>query len=388
MLVFQEKRTRITVKERSNMRVRIAFTTWLVVSAACLFGISSAREATQSSEDPATLDEYHLVARGRMSGARGLNPVQVARLDSNGEILIACLEAKTHEQLQTSGIRFCRSQLELLADWGLLEYDRAAKTYRTTIHVYGSRKAASIRHKVEVMVTRLAGEMRADLDALRSHLAGIDRRRSVFSVLYAYVLHSYAMEQFGDEIYRKPQLSSEAPFWNGYAWAIFPARRFPVAVSVMPMEKIRFFRVSSAAVQAPGFRQFIPLVKDIAADHTVDDPELLETFSAFGIFDSEGRLSVPVFEGEWPAKLEDMARKVYWETIELVDSNEMKEILGMDTQAQAAMFIHYEIRYAFLKHVLDRGIIDAPLDFEVPENNGPEDLRHLVFLIKSAPVGR
>ena len=346
-----------------------------------------ARESGQSTGDPATLDEYHFVARGKMSRDRDLNPQRIAGMDNNGEILIACLEAKTAEQLQASGIGFRRSQLELLADWGLLEYDQKEKTFRTTIHVYGMKKAAAIRQKVGVAVEQLAEELRAGVDALRSHLEGIDSRKSLFAILYGYVLHSYAMEQFGDEIYRKPQLSADSPFWNGYAWAIFPKRRFPVGVSVMPVDETRVFRVSAVALEAPDFRQFMPLVEDIAADSRADDPGVLKSFSQFALFDEEGRLTVPVFEGEWPKKLENMARNVYAKTIELVDSQEMKEILGMATQAQAAMFIHYEVRYAFLRHLLDKGTIEAPIDFEDAGNNAPEDLRYLVFLIKTAPQG-
>jgi hypothetical protein len=58
----------------------------------------------------------------------------------------------------------------------------------------------------------------------------------------------------------------------------------------------------------------------------------------------------------------------------------------MATQAQAAMFIHYEIRYAFLRHLLEKGFIEAPIDFENSDNNKPADVSNLVFLMKSVKV--
>ena len=115
----------------------------------------------------------------------------------------------------------------------------------------------------------------------------------------------------------------------------------------------------------------------------IDDPELKKVFSDLGIFDVQGNLTIPVFEGEWPARLENMAKKVYAKTIELVDSTEMKQILGMKTQAQAAMFIHYEIRYAFLSLLLEKGIIELPVDLDNADSNRPEDVGSLLFLIKS-----
>jgi hypothetical protein len=152
----------------------------------------------------------------------------------------------------------------------------------------------------------------------------------------------------------------------------------------MPMETCRFFGVFSDAVPGPRFRQLIPFAEDVATDNKLDDPELQKSFSTFDLFNDQGELTIPVFEGEWPNRLENMAKHVYAKTIELVDSKEMQDILGMETRAQAAMFLHYEIRYAFLSHVLEKGVIEAPIDFENAEGNSPEDVGNLLFLMKPA----
>ena len=55
----------------------------------------------------------------------------------------------------------------------------------------------------------------------------------------------------------------------------------------------------------------------------------------------------------------------------------------METQAQAAMFLHYEIRYALLDDLLKIGTLKAPVDFENADNSSPADMRNLVFLIKT-----
>jgi hypothetical protein len=198
-----------------------------------------------------------------------------------------------------------------------------------------------------------------------------------------YVLHSYSMGQFGEEIYREPQLSAEHPFWNGFAWAIYPVKKFPIGVTHMPVEGNQFFFVSAAGVPRLDFRQITAFVKDVSTDNKVDDPELKKSLSAFELFDEEGKLTIPIFESEWSIKLESMAKKVYAKTNELSDSEEMKDILGMETQAQAAMFLHYEIRYSFLNHILEEGIIEAPVNFKNANNNSPSDLRNLVFLMKT-----
>jgi hypothetical protein len=61
----------------------------LFVLAAFLILPGLSQVAQKSESAPSTLDEYQLVARGKMSGKRGARPQQIARMDNNGEILLA-----------------------------------------------------------------------------------------------------------------------------------------------------------------------------------------------------------------------------------------------------------------------------------------------------------
>ena len=366
------------------MQKRIRATALVIVLAiaSCLPGF--ALNIQERRDNPSTIDEYDLVARGKFSQSRVSRPEQVARMDNNGEILIACMEAKTADHLRrSSGITFLQSQLELLVDWNLLEYDRKSKTYKTTIHVYGIEKASAIRQQVNTAVKQLSDMLNDDIESLKSHLAQIDREKSLFAILYAYVLHGYTMQQLGEEIYRTPQLSQEHPFWNGYAWAIYPKKKFNTGVISMPADGNQFYIVASTAIPRIDFSLISAFVKDIATDDRVDDAELKKSLSSFGLFDEEGNLTIPVFDSDWSENMENMAKRVYVETISLADDGEMKDILGMATQAQAAMFIHYEIRYAFLDYLLEKGVIPAPIDFGSAANNEPSDASNLVFLMKA-----
>lgn len=342
-----------------------------------------AQDSRENMDNPPSLEQYGFVARGKMSQARGMHPDHVVRMDNNGEILIACLEPKTAGDLESNGIEFVQSQLELLVDWDLLEYDRKNKTYKTLIHVYGVEKTSAIRQKVGTVVKELTDGLNTDLFSFKNYLGQTASEKSLFAVLYAYVLHGYAMQQFGEEIYRKPQLSEDHPFWNGYAWAVYPVKKFKTGVISLPAEGNQFFIVPADAIPRIDFKHITAFVKDVAADNRVDDPELIKSLSAFGLFDEAGNLTVPVIDGDWSEKLETMAKIVYARTLELADSEEMKNILGMATQAQSAMFLHYEIRYTFLDFLLKNGTIPPPIDFENAANNNPSNVKNLVFLMKS-----
>lgn len=337
----------------------------------------------EADKDPSDLKDYDFITRGKMSRDRGINPHQIASMDSNGEILIACVEPTIVEQLESSGIEFLRSQLELLIDWNLLEFEKKSKTYRTTIHVYGREKATLIRLYIQKAVHELSVILNEDLSALRSYLDSINRPKNFFAILYAYVLHSYSMDQFGEEIYQKPQLSEKNPYWNGFAWAIYPIKRLDIGVTSLPIDESHFFVISPSTMPRLDFRQFFAFVNDAAHDHRVDDPGLKESLSQFSIINSEGILTIPVFSEDWSANLENMAKKVYAKTVELADSEEMKKILMMENSAQTAMFIHYELRYAFLKDLRERGVLEEPVDLTDAGNNSAAEMRNLIFLMKT-----
>jgi 5'-nucleotidase len=335
-----------------------------------------------SQSEPSTLDEYDVVTRGKLSPDRSAKPAQIVRMDNNGEILFTCVVPKTVEQLKSTGIHFHHSQIELLLDWNLLDYNRKNKSYRTAIHVYGKGKSAAIRQQVRSSAERMANTLKKDLVDLRVHLESKGKEKSMFAILYAYVLHSYAMGELGEEIYRKPQLSEEHPFWNGIAWAIYPIRKFPAAVTLFPVEGSQIFFLSAAGVPRLDFNKTRAFAEDIAADNKVDDPEQRKSLRELGLLDDQGRITMPVIQSSWAKKLEGMAKTVYAQTIELAESEEMKNSLGMESRAQAAMFLHYEIRYAFLDLLLKQGTIVAPVDFENTDYNSQEDMKNLVFMMK------
>lgn len=339
------------------------------------------QETEKKTKYPTSLDDYQLVARGRMSRERGARPVQIARMDNNGEILLACSEPRTVSGLRDQNIKFLTSQLELLVDWNLLEFNRKDRTYRTTIHICDPDNAHRIRQMVGTAVSHLEDELKPELDQLQGHLRKRGRQKNMFAILYAYIFHSYAMDQFSEEIYRKPQLSAEKPFWNGYAWAISPSQTFNTGVTAFPVGGITVFRVSAAGLPRLDIKQLLAFAKDLAGDEKVDDIELQKTFTEYHIIDKQGQLLVPFFDSGWSGRMELMAKKVYAKTIELIEVPKMQDILDMPTQAQAAMFLHYEIRYAMLKALLASGSIVAPVDFINGDNNRPEDLQHMIFVM-------
>lgn len=95
---------------------------------------------SQSSNQKISLDKYRLLFRGAMTRT---SPVSILKLDNNLEILLACREGKTAEQLNASGIICLASQLRLLVDWKLLEQKQ--QIYKPAIPIIGEKKNGGLR---------------------------------------------------------------------------------------------------------------------------------------------------------------------------------------------------------------------------------------------------
>lgn len=149
----------------------------------------------------------------------------------------------------------------------------------------------------------------------------------------------------------------------------------------MPGEGKKLYIVSAKAVTGPKLKQIMELAKAISVDGNINNPELQKTFEEFDILDKQGKLTIPVFDAEWSEKLEDMAEKVYAKIFELTKYQKTADILGVLTPAQAAMFLHYEVRYTFLSTLLENGNITAPLDFNDSTINKPADVGNMIFLM-------
>ncbi len=147
---------------------------------ASLFQPLLPQDSQKSKTTSPLFNEYQFVARGKMSNDRGARPNQIVEMENNGEILLACIKPQTTDQLKSLGISFFLSQLELLIDWNLLEFERKAKTYKTTIHIFGPEKASAIRGHVHSAVLRLASDLNTDLLSLKTYLKKTHPRKACF----------------------------------------------------------------------------------------------------------------------------------------------------------------------------------------------------------------
>jgi hypothetical protein len=137
---------------------------WLV-SCAVVGEVVFAEDTVRS--EPIGFNSYEL---SQFIVSAGQSPQQVTKLDNNGELLLACIEGKTRDQLRAAGARFAESQVELLKTWRLLEEQDSV--LRTAFPILGDESPRVFRRplflrgwghgKTKQVFTRGSGAVRPD----------------------------------------------------------------------------------------------------------------------------------------------------------------------------------------------------------------------------------
>lgn len=349
----------------------------------------------QIADEP-TLDEYKIYLNGTVSRAVGTSPRRIMKLDNNGEILLACNEGKTQEQLHSMGIQFIDSQMRVLIDWKLLEFDQ--NVYKTAIPILGEYESTEFRKILRNHAQTITPELKPDIISLKNQLRDIGKEKCMFTVLYAYIFHDLFWRQFKkDKFFEKPELSIENPFWNGAVWAIYPPPEFSLGTMAMVSKGLTLHinsvpgdlspKMKSITKPLSQFQLLSSLAKDIAEDKKVDNKNLRETFAPFGLFDSHGKLTTLMIneknENILYVTCKNLTKKYHDELIHLVDSKSIMKKLGVRTKQNAVLTTFYEFKWILLDQFVKAGFISKPIAITDPDNISPANIKDLIFITET-----
>ena len=348
------------------------------------------QDSDQTAKKNFSPDQYSLLFRGAMKRP---NPISILRPDNNLEILLACTNGITLEQIKASGIHCLESQLRLLTDWKLLEQDN--KTYIAAIPIVGEEKVAAMRMEIRTLAKRIVSETQPNLKRLRELLNESGRSRSTYPIFIGFILHESI---YGDYIARELldsyELTVDNPNWNGIGLITYPRRDFRFGTTSMPIGKNRLFILGykkssgiSSSILGPfsGFRTLMKFINDVKDDDKIDDQELVRIYRPYNIIDEQGKLAVTHIKKQKGDKIYDicskMTERIKEAMIAEIGSKRLQKILGIDKTDALFVVLYYELRNAILEELETRGLTGKPLFFESPEDVTPVDIGNMIFKI-------
>ncbi|WP_143254034.1 hypothetical protein [Amycolatopsis keratiniphila] len=220
-------------------------------------------------------------------GARS-TPHHVVKMDDNGRLLFRARQGVTRTELRQHGIDPLDSQIALLRAYHLIAVE--GERLVTTFPVLGSQETAGLRIRMAELAEVVAAEIATDVSALADVLTGEGLARSVYGVLFGYVIDGLIWDRLrSDGLLPSGELSVERPYWNGAFWAVYPPREGAMGTNEIEEAGVRLtmvwtdetVRALNRLAEAPALRSALRAVSrgSLPREALVDD---------------EGKLTIPV----------------------------------------------------------------------------------------------
>ncbi len=246
-------------------------------------------------DDPDDLAEWGLHCF--CLGARS-TPHHVVKMDDNGRLLFRARLGVTRTELRQHGIDPLDSQIALLRAYHLIAVE--GERLETTFPVLGSEETAGLRIRMAELAEVVAAEVATDVTALADVLTDQGLTRSVYAVLFGYVIDGLIWDRLrSDGLLPSGELSVERPYWNGAFWAVYPPREGAMGTNEIEEAGVRLtmvwtdetVRALNRLAEAPALRSAL---RAVSRGSLPREALVADGGEVWTLFDDERRPTIPV----------------------------------------------------------------------------------------------
>jgi len=339
-------------------------------------------------QKPLTLDDYRIV---QFISSPGRYPINVMRLDNNGDVLLACREGKTKKQLEEMNIPVNDSQIHLLEVYDLLSVED--DVLKTSIPVLDREQIGAIRSNTKTAAVKLADAVKDDVTRIVNLLVASGRQNNAYSILFAYIVDGMIWSDFRNMDLSVPrEINAEHPFWAGAVWAFYPPREYSCGTNTWTKGRFLFVMnwTGSANDRLGVFYRAMRELDDDAFIHFMKegytrDAPVIEAFAPFGIFDESGKLLIPTIVQNENNELHRMSRgiskKIAENTQRLLDLKKLQVDYGFRDIRETVVVVYHELMWDLMDEFVARDIIEKPVLFADPENAALTSIADIMFVV-------
>lgn len=361
-------------------------------------GVASGAEASANASDvAASLDDFEIL---QYITARDYPPSLPIGLDNNPEILLACRDGASPDELRASGIEFSDSQIEFLIVMNLLFRDGKGDLY-TSFPILDTTETGKLRAEIRSLAADLAPLVLEDVAAVAKALAERGEEDYAYPLLFSYVLDGMFwgfMEEYREVPIRR--LSVKRPFWSGGVWAMRPRRAFRPVTHSITVEGLTLKVVSTeGSSRARTLRKAASAVREglvqLAETGSVSDPANRQVLVELGVIDAgeEPTWSVPVvdeFDKDSVFRAaEILTSNLVDRLIERIDLEDLEERYGFRSAPEALVIAHHELMWDLLDHFEAAGLVTRPPALQTgqqgEQQKGAATFTGAAFVLDSRP---
>jgi len=312
------------------------------------------------------------------------HPSTIVKADNNWQLLYALRNGLSLAQLDSLNIPYNQSQLLLLRSQRLLR--RSQNIYKAVIPIFDHERTLSLRAHSLSVANSIYPEIEKECSELLEHLSLQNRSSNAFSILFSYVLDGLSWERFERDELVIERDGSE--IWSGYYWFLTPKRTFQCGTNSLISGGIEFSSNWSdlESVTDNLFDNDIKaLIQSLRSNARPLDKKLFDEFSAYGFFNPDSTLTIPVINEKETNTLcllsNEIMDKLLPAFLEKADIETLKTLYQISDTSEAIVIFYHEVMWDIMDLLLQKEIVQLPTAFQFPEKAQPTDAADLCFIV-------
>ena len=295
-------------------------------------------------------------------------------LDNNWQILCAFREPHPLSYLDSLGIRYTKSQIQLLKIGGMLASEN--KRWHTQIPIFDQGQTRAIRHETRAFADSLYRIIKPDCLALAEEIADEGYQANAYSIFFSYVLDG----RMWDKLCSFDQLERHAT-WSGLYWVMYePRKNGKIGTNgygglFMNWSDQQAYWPSQKALS--GFSECVQKNR-----LPIQDKELAAQLVKYGYIDKEGNVTLPVFHAGADNRLNRLTDSILTPLADAVKAYmpRFASEYGIKDEASASVIFYHELMWDIFDVLNEQGIIHRPAILN-GEETGMEHLRNISFIV-------
>jgi hypothetical protein len=316
------------------------------------------------------------------------HPMEILNLDNNMEILFAFKTEKTLHELDRLGVKYNKSQINLLEFSGFIENNDS--TYHTIIPILPKNETFKLRSETRRMAGDIIPRFKDDFEYLIKILNSKGLQKNSYSLFFAFVLDGLVWDilEKNNEI-EVTKITKKKPFWDGTFWMIEPKREFFCGTNILSSGdySIRVNWSDKSIISVSSYKMLRELLNDYKENAKVTKPEIYKEFVKNDLFNINGQLQIPVIKTDSTDIIYLQSKSIAQDVVKYLKSYIDYSTILSDfpslTKGQKIIILYHEIMWDILDVMEENGQIKKPIAFGKPKEARAEDLKDLIFIVKN-----
>jgi hypothetical protein len=306
-----------------------------------------------------SLADYNVYFFG--SSIKG-SPNRILDDKNNRQIIGACIQPKTVQELQELGFKISPDQIKLLQEWRLLKTKDGM--LQTSFPILNEEKSAELRELTRSLAPEIVQEINLDL---KKYLNELEKEHfDAYLLFFSYVMDTLVWNFFDrDNLLPLRKLKNKNLLWSGVLWGNFSPKFFFLGTNQ--------YDLGNTILNIVWNDNLLPKLKPFF----LNQDKIFKMVKESNIPIIHEELDNPIY-----AVSIKLAQSLAYKVVNRLDLTDLVKQFGLRDEKQALVIIYHELMWSILEETENTGLLTKPRVITKPQNFREPDLKKLMFLLQ------